>query len=239
MPEKKSFVLYADQKDIFSMLSDEQAGKLIKSIFHYFETGEKLADADGMLCMASTVIINQIIRDSEKYEEKKRKNAEYYERKKRLSENSVTEKSEKTFQKIQNLKKLSENSGSDNVNENGNENVNVNVNENDDGNGNVNDNVNENDNGNENENDNGIIINNNLLYTLTGSEKADLISKFGKEVTETYIERLNDYSIQHNKKYSNPYRTLLRWMSEDKKKGKINLDDYFNVDMYKSLINKF
>jgi len=42
MPEinKKSFVLYNDCEELINELSDEQAGKLFKAIFHYEKTGE-------------------------------------------------------------------------------------------------------------------------------------------------------------------------------------------------------
>ena len=76
MAGKKSFVLYTDNAEQFEMLSDEQAGKLIKAIFSYSENKITPDFADGMLTMAFSFIKGQIDRDSEKWEETRKKRAE-------------------------------------------------------------------------------------------------------------------------------------------------------------------
>ena len=37
---KDSFILYLEQKQIFEMLTNEEAGQLIKAIFEYEDTGQ-------------------------------------------------------------------------------------------------------------------------------------------------------------------------------------------------------
>lgn len=64
---KNSFVLYSEYKEQFSLLSNEEAGKLIMAIFEYTESGN-VPDLDGMALMAFSFIKKQLDRDSEKYE---------------------------------------------------------------------------------------------------------------------------------------------------------------------------
>lgn len=47
---KDSFILFKDQKEVINALSDEQAGKIIKSIFHYIDTG-KIDIDDELKCI--------------------------------------------------------------------------------------------------------------------------------------------------------------------------------------------
>ena len=76
MATKNSFVLYTDSAEQFEILSDEQAGKLIKAVFNY--AGNRILPKfdDGMLIMAFSFIKGQIDRDSEKWEETRKKRAE-------------------------------------------------------------------------------------------------------------------------------------------------------------------
>ncbi len=76
MGEKKSFILYLDTIKQWDMLSDEQAGKLIKALLRYCENGDKLETDDGMLSMAFGFIIAQIDRDSEKWNTIREKRSE-------------------------------------------------------------------------------------------------------------------------------------------------------------------
>lgn len=65
--DKKSFQLYSDYIDHFSLMSDEEAGKLIKAIFCYVNDlpCEELA---GLPLMAFSFIRSQLKRDSDKYD---------------------------------------------------------------------------------------------------------------------------------------------------------------------------
>lgn len=67
--DKKSFVLYSDQQDIFTQLSDEEAGKLIKHIFAYVND-ENPEISDKLINLAFTPIKQTLKRDLKKYEER-------------------------------------------------------------------------------------------------------------------------------------------------------------------------
>ena len=64
---KKSFVLYADQRGIFNKLSDEQAGVLIKHIFAY--VNDENPKADFVTELAFESIMRQLKRDLNKWSE--------------------------------------------------------------------------------------------------------------------------------------------------------------------------
>ena len=66
---KNAFLLYKNHAEIFSKLSDEQAGKLIKAIFEYERTGIT-PELEPLLDMAFTPIKQTIDIDAEKYAEK-------------------------------------------------------------------------------------------------------------------------------------------------------------------------
>ena len=63
--DKKSFILYSDQRGIFEKLSDEQAGKLIKHIYKYVNDEEPVGDFTTEL--AFELIRTQLARDLEKW----------------------------------------------------------------------------------------------------------------------------------------------------------------------------
>lgn len=66
MKEKNSFLLYNNYKNQFDLLSDEQAGKLIKTIFAYCN-GEEIEIDDLAISIVFSIIKDQIERDEEKY----------------------------------------------------------------------------------------------------------------------------------------------------------------------------
>lgn len=76
MADKKSFIMYIDNKKQFDMLTDEQAGILIKAIFSYAETGIVPDIPDGMANMAFMFIADTMKRDAEKYEAICKRNSE-------------------------------------------------------------------------------------------------------------------------------------------------------------------
>lgn len=66
---KKSFVLYADQKGLFEKLSNEQAGKLIKHIYRYVnDENPELPEQDFVIEIAFEPIKLQLKRDLKKWE---------------------------------------------------------------------------------------------------------------------------------------------------------------------------
>lgn len=69
---KDSFIMYKDQKEIFNNLSDAQAGKLIKAVFEYVDTGQTKID-EKIIKMAFISIKQQIDRNDLKWQEIKEK----------------------------------------------------------------------------------------------------------------------------------------------------------------------
>ena len=112
---KDSFILYLDQQEIFEMLTDEQAGQLIKNIFLYERTGQ-MPKMDKMLNLAFVPIMQILDKNRRKYDEKCKKNKENVE--KRWNKNNTV---------VYERKKTNTNytdNDSDNENENENENDN-------------------------------------------------------------------------------------------------------------------
>lgn len=70
--DKKSFVAYADWKNQFSLLSDEEAGKLIKHIFSYVnDENPEFDENDRLLKICFEPIKQQLKRDLKKFEKTK------------------------------------------------------------------------------------------------------------------------------------------------------------------------
>jgi len=67
---KKGFILYADQKELFNMLPNDKAGELIKHIFAYVNDENPIAK-DLLIDLAFTPIKQQLKRDLKKYEQKR------------------------------------------------------------------------------------------------------------------------------------------------------------------------
>jgi uncharacterized phage protein (TIGR02220 family) len=68
--EKKGFVLYADQKELFEHLPNDKAGELIKHIFKYVND-ENPITKDLIINLAFTSIKQNLKRDLKKWEDKK------------------------------------------------------------------------------------------------------------------------------------------------------------------------
>ena len=124
MEKKTSFILYLNAFEQWKMLSDDQAGKLIKALFIYAETGERIVTDDGMLRMAFSFITAQMDRDNEKYAKTCEKRREAVN--KRWNKNNT--KNTIVCNSIQNI---TNNTDNDNDNDNDNENDNENENDND------------------------------------------------------------------------------------------------------------
>lgn len=75
--DKKAFVVYTDWESQFNLLSDEEAGKLIKHIFSYVNDQNPEFDAsERLLIMAFEPIKKQLKRDLKRYETIKQKRSE-------------------------------------------------------------------------------------------------------------------------------------------------------------------
>ena len=72
---KESFVLYLEHKDIFDELDNDEAGKLIKAIFEYQNTGE-IVELDRSLRLAFIPIKNALDRNEAKWEAERQKRRE-------------------------------------------------------------------------------------------------------------------------------------------------------------------
>ena len=66
MADKKSFVLYKDQRDVFNSLTDEEAGKLIKALFNY-EDDCQLPNFSGLFLSVFLQFKQTLDRDREKW----------------------------------------------------------------------------------------------------------------------------------------------------------------------------
>jgi hypothetical protein len=75
MEGKKSFVLYADQREVFDELSNEDAGRLIKHIFSYVND-ENPEASDQLLKIAFLPIKTQLKRDLKVWDAKKQQRSE-------------------------------------------------------------------------------------------------------------------------------------------------------------------
>ena len=64
---KKGFILYADQKELFDQLPNDKAGELIKHIFAYVNDDDPETE-DLLINLAFTPIKQQFKRDLEKWE---------------------------------------------------------------------------------------------------------------------------------------------------------------------------
>ena len=111
--DKKSFILYSDQRGIFEKLSNEQAGKLIKHIFSY--CADENPEAEFIIDIAFEGIRQALKRDLKKYNvyiDKQRINGSKGGRPKKPKE---TQKTQAFFQKP---KKADSVSVSDSVSDN-------------------------------------------------------------------------------------------------------------------------
>lgn len=64
---KKSFILYTDFKEVLDKLTDEQAGKVMKTLFDWQVNGD-VAKHDTLTDLITTPIITQFKRDQDKWE---------------------------------------------------------------------------------------------------------------------------------------------------------------------------
>ena len=122
---KDSFILYTEQKEVIDKLSDEQAGKLIKAIYEYVETGQ-MPKLDALLEIVIIPFKQNIDRNANKYEETKKKRSEAG------KIGAEVKKQMKTKQANANFAKSKQANQADNVNDNDNVNVNENDNNNND-----------------------------------------------------------------------------------------------------------
>lgn len=117
--DKKSFILYLDQKGLFEKLTNEQAGVLIKHIFSY--VSDENPEADFITELAFESIKNQLKRDLKKFEEVKTKRSEAG---KRSAELRALKKIQQNSTNSTSVKSVQQSSTNSTVNVNDNVNVN-------------------------------------------------------------------------------------------------------------------
>ena len=66
---KNGLLLYYDLKDVFSYLTDEEAGKMIKAVFDYEIDGALTDFEDRMMASTYKRITDHLDRNKKKYEE--------------------------------------------------------------------------------------------------------------------------------------------------------------------------
>lgn len=72
---RDSFILYTEQKEVVDKLTDEQAGKIFKAIYEYVQT-DKMPELDNLLDIIIIPFKQSLDRNSEKWEEIKKKRSE-------------------------------------------------------------------------------------------------------------------------------------------------------------------
>lgn len=120
---KDSFILYLDQKEIFGMLEDEEAGQLIKAIFEYEEAGQ-MPKLDKSLRIAFIPIKNALDRNKEKYQK-------VVERNKQNIEKRWNKENTKNTTGKNGIRKNTKNTDNDNEHDNDSDNEHDSVNDND------------------------------------------------------------------------------------------------------------
>lgn len=102
MADKKSFILFTDRKEQINMLTDEQAGKLIKAVFEYVDTGTVTESDDFAVNLLFSIFKSQIDENAGKYKERCEKNRQIAlerERKKRERNNTNVQEREQAYTK--------------------------------------------------------------------------------------------------------------------------------------------
>ena len=75
MADKKSFILYTEYQEQINMMTDEQAGQLMKAIFAY-ESGQEVNVTDPVVMMLWSIMKRRLDIDNEKYDKKCEANQE-------------------------------------------------------------------------------------------------------------------------------------------------------------------
>ena len=119
---KTSFVLYSDQRTLIDLLSNEQAGKLLKHIYAYVNDENPICE-DVLINIAFEPIKQQFKRDLKKWERTKES------RSKAGLASAKARKNKQDSTKSTNVKCVQQSSTNSTVNVNDNVNVNVNVND--------------------------------------------------------------------------------------------------------------
>jgi len=199
--DKKGFILYADQKELFDQLPNDKAGELIKHIFAYVNDEDPITE-DLLIKLSFTPIKQQFKRDLKKWEKTRegrskagKASAEARKNKKQQSSTNLTKGNivQQTLTKGNIVQQSSTNpTVKDNVN------VNVNVKEN------VKD----------------ILLNNNIWIEQIAMQK-----RKEYKVIYTYLDKfLDDLILQGeiDKGEKEIKKHFINWLNIELKKGKVS-----------------
>lgn len=212
MAEMKYLTLYLDRKKEFDMLSDEQAGRLIKGLLEYGATGEELHSDDLTINILFSVIKAQLDEFANKYEEKCRKNKEIAkEREKNKRERKSTNVNERANSDTECNDTTNVNERDILCTESTNTNTKTNTNT---------------------INADALICGRYSHVKLTQQEKESLVSDYGTSTIEDYICRVDNYCERTGKEYPNCELTIREWLNKDK----VEKSD---IEKYNFVINKF
>jgi hypothetical protein len=199
---KKGFILYADQKELFTQLSDNLAGKLIKHIFRYVNDEDPITD-DIIINIAFTPIKQHLKRDLDKFNETKERRSKagkigMANRWQNITnDNDVIPVITKHNKRLQAITKITDN-------DNDNDNVNV---------------IN-----------NNIIYRKFLHLKLTVEEFDKLRADYSAIQIDNVLDNIENF--KSNKNYSSLFLTAKNWLKRDVQKNEVETSDdrlYKNV----------
>ncbi len=214
---KDNFLLKKSQQEVFRELSDVDAGKLIKGIFNYVNTGD--SELDGYLKIVFIPIKDYIDKNEERYQKRCEKNKENIKKRweKKQKDTNEYERIPTTYEPIPNdtdnnhisyitnhleEKKDNRGMGEEEKKETFNEKIHFAE-----------------------------------FVTMTNAEYKKLVSTYGKKFADQCIKTLDNYKGSTGKKYRSDYRAILSWVVDKVKKdvSKETIPQWFdkNLDVEK------
>lgn len=201
---KENFLLKKSQQEVFRELSDVDAGKLIKGIFNYVNTGD--SELDGYLKIVFIPIKDYIDKNEETY--RKRCEINKLNGSKggapKGNNNAKKEKQPKTTERLQKQPKTSENNMNNHISY-----ITNHLEEKKDNRG-------------MGEEEKKETFNEKIHFaefvTMTNVEYEKLVSTYGKKFADQCIKTLDNYKGSSGKKYRSDYRAILSWVVDKVKK---------------------
>ena len=201
---KENFLLKKSQQEVFRELSDVDAGKLIKGIFNYVNTGD--SELDGYLKIVFIPIKDYIDKNEETY--RKRCEINKLNGSKggapKGNNNAKKEKQPKTTERLQKQPKTSENNMNNHISY-----ITNHLEEKKDNRG-------------MGEEEKKETFNEKIHFaefvTMTNAEYEKLINTYGKNFVDQCIKALDNYKGSSGKKYRSDYRAILSWVVDKVKK---------------------
>lgn len=201
---KDNFLLKKSQQEVFRELSDIDAGKLIKGIFNYVNSGD--SELDGYLKIVFIPIKDYIDKNEESY--RKRCEINKLNGSKggapKGNNNAKKEKQPKTTERLQKQPKTSKNNMNNHISY-----ITNHLEEKKDNRG-------------MGEEEKKETFNEKIHFaefvTMTNAEYDKLVSTYGKKFSDQCIKTLDNYKGSSGKKYRSDYRAILSWVVDKVKK---------------------